>query len=83
MPESEDFAGAIQFLAPNGQKFELKLDVLRQIFNENIRDRYVVVVSIAGALRNGKSFLINFFLKYLYAQVNIGITDKGFRRIRS
>lgn len=47
----------------NTEKLELILE------HENIRNRHVVVISIAGAFRQGKSFLLNFFLKFLYAQV--------------
>lgn len=63
-------ARAIQIVAPVNHTFQLKSDELKSIFEQDdIKDRHVVVVSIAGKLRQGKSFLLNFFLKYLYAQV--------------
>lgn len=63
---------AIQIVQPKSDHtFELKIDVLEKILSaDDIRDRNVVVVSVAGALRQGKSFLLNFFLQYLYAQVS-------------
>ncbi|CAK9293727.1 unnamed protein product [Gordionus sp. m RMFG-2023] len=47
-------------------KFELNEELLKTIlFNEKVKNKKVVVVSIAGAFRKGKSFLLNLFLKYL------------------
>lgn len=63
-------ARAIQIVAPVNHSFNLELNELKQILEvDNIKNRHVVVVSVAGAFRKGKSFLLNFFLKYLYAQV--------------
>lgn len=63
-------AGAVQIIAPKDHKFELQFENLKQIFEStNIKDRDVVIISIAGPYRKGKSFLLNFFLRYLYAQV--------------
>lgn len=62
---------AIQIISPtNNHSFELQLDELNQLLQvDDIKNRHVVVVSIAGAFRQGKSFLLNIFVKYLYAQV--------------
>ncbi|XP_055310902.1 atlastin-like [Sitodiplosis mosellana] len=66
-----DFASAkaVQIIAPINHTFHLELNNLKSILEaDDIRDRHVAVVSIAGAFRKGKSFLSNFFLRYLYAQ---------------
>lgn len=42
----------------------------RILNSDNIRDRHVVIVSIAGAFRQGKSFLLNFYLQYMNARVS-------------
>lgn len=62
---------AIQILKPDGNhSFHSIKNSLQILKNENIKDRHVVVFSIVGLYRSGKSFLLNFFLRYLYAQVN-------------
>lgn len=66
-----DLRQAIQIISPaNNHSFELQLSELNKLLQvDDIKDRHVVVVSIAGAFRQGKSFLLNIFIKYLYAQV--------------
>lgn len=52
--------------------FVLDEDTLTEVLlQDHIKDRFVVVVSVAGAFRKGKSFLLDFFLRYLYARVSI------------
>nr|XP_033792288.1 atlastin-2 isoform X2 [Geotrypetes seraphini]XP_033792289.1 atlastin-2 isoform X2 [Geotrypetes seraphini] len=47
--------------------FELDEKALEQVLlQEHIRDLNIVVVSVAGAFRKGKSFLLDFMLRYMY-----------------
>lgn len=72
-------AKPIQILTPVNHQYKLLVENLEEILEQNdIKDRYIVAVSIAGAFRKGKSFLLNFFLKYLYAQVSQTIANKIF-----
>lgn len=45
-------------------------DLLRILDNDEIKDHFIVVVSVAGAFRKGKSFLLGFFIRYLNAMVS-------------
>lgn len=47
--------------------FTLNEELLEEVLisDERIRDKKVVVISVAGAFRKGKSFLLDFFLRYL------------------
>lgn len=51
--------------------FELDTEALAQILlAPEVRDKHVVVLSVAGAFRKGKSFLLDFMLRYMYRKVS-------------
>ena len=70
-------------VAKGGHTFELDETALDEILlSDQVRDRHVVVLSVAGAFRKGKSFLLDFCLRFLNAQVScsmfVGIKNKNF-----
>lgn len=45
--------------------------VLNKMLNHpKVKDRKIVVISIIGSYRGGKSFFIDYCLRYLYSKVN-------------
>lgn len=62
---------AIQIVISENHAFRLNLNELLPIFeDDNLKNRQIVVASIVGPYRFGKSFLMNFFIRFLDAQVN-------------
>lgn len=62
---------AVQIITCENHRFKLHLESLQTILNaDDLEGRSVVVVSIAGSYRTGKSFLLNFFSQFLRAQVS-------------
>lgn len=64
-------AGPVQVLiVKDDHSFELDEAALNRILlAEAVRDKEVVAVSVAGAFRKGKSFLMDFMLRYMYNKV--------------
>jgi hypothetical protein len=50
-------------------------DVISQlILHPEVKDRKIVSLSIVGAFRKGKSFLLDYMLRYLYATVSFAFS---------
>lgn len=65
-----DGPSAIQIVNvdPDTREFILDIDALSDILlRDECREKPVCVISIAGDYRKGKSFLLNFLLRYLNA----------------
>lgn len=57
-------------VATEEHSFKLDEEALSQVLlDDNIKDKKVAVISVAGAFRKGKSFLLDFFLRYLDRKV--------------
>lgn len=71
---------AVQIITPSEDHlFELDEEALESILlADNVRDKKVIVLSVAGAFRKGKSFLLDFCLRYLNSGVSIFIQYKLF-----
>uniref|UniRef100_A0AAR2LPZ1 GB1/RHD3-type G domain-containing protein n=1 Tax=Pygocentrus nattereri TaxID=42514 RepID=A0AAR2LPZ1_PYGNA len=61
--------GAVQIVTVNKEDHSFGLDteaLERVLLVPKVRDMEVVVLSVAGAFRKGKSFLLDFMLRYMY-----------------
>ncbi|XP_054885641.1 atlastin-2 isoform X2 [Poeciliopsis prolifica] len=70
-PVVEERPGPVQIVRASESNciFELDTDALEKILlQDHVKDLNVVVVSVAGAFRKGKSFLLDFMLRYMYNQ---------------
>lgn len=60
----------MQIVSESNGILQLDLDKLQSSLEaKNLSERQVVAVSMTGALQNGKSFMLNYFLRFLYAKV--------------
>ena len=60
----------LEIVVAKDDTFELRQEVLESVLlKPEVKDKYVVVLTVVGAFRKGKSFLLNFFLRYLQTQV--------------
>ncbi|XP_062320133.1 atlastin-2 isoform X4 [Osmerus eperlanus] len=69
--EEEEKARPIQIVLAHEDDHNFELDVValeKLLLQDEIRDLNVVVVSVAGAFRKGKSFLLDFMLRYMHNQ---------------
>lgn len=65
---AEEAAAAVEIVKPGSGNLQLDSDELARLLAHNdIKDRYVVIITMAGA--KGKHFLLNFFVQYLRAEV--------------
>ncbi|XP_051924369.1 atlastin-3 [Hippocampus zosterae] len=61
--------GPVQIVTVCKEDHSFTLDeeaLARVLLAADVRDKHVVVLSVAGAFRKGKSFLLDFMLRYMY-----------------
>ncbi|XP_035462055.2 atlastin-2-like isoform X1 [Scophthalmus maximus] len=67
----EEKARPIQIVVANEDEHSFELDAAaleKILLQDHLKDLNVVVVSVAGAFRKGKSFLLDFMLRYMHNQ---------------
>uniref|UniRef100_A0A673CMQ5 Atlastin-2-like n=1 Tax=Sphaeramia orbicularis TaxID=375764 RepID=A0A673CMQ5_9TELE len=67
----EEKAKPIQIVLANEDEHSFELDAAaleKILLQDDVKDLNVVVVSVAGAFRKGKSFLLDFMLRYMHNQ---------------
>lgn len=65
--------GPVQIVRVCKEEHSFTLDteaLARVLLAPEVRDKNVVVLSVAGAFRKGKSFLLDFMLRYMYRKVH-------------
>jgi atlastin len=69
----------IEILASrDDHSLEFNEDALAAVLlQDHVKDKSVVVISVAGAFWKGKSFLLDFLLRYMATQGNIGSMNNG------
>ncbi len=68
----EEKARPIQIVLANEDEHSFELDAAaleKILLQDHVKDLNVVLVSVAGAFRKGKSFLLDFMLRYMHSQV--------------
>lgn len=62
---------AIQILKTcKKDKLQWDMNALDKILNApEVQDHEIAIITVAGGFRKGKSFILNYFLRYLYAKV--------------
>jgi len=73
MSDNKPRGEAIHVVSLNAEDhtFNLNEDALRSILmRKDVKDKHLVIVSIAGAFRKGKSFMLSFFIRFLQAKVS-------------
>jgi atlastin len=48
--------------------------ILQILLHREVKDRKIVSLSIVGAFRKGKSFMLDYMLRYLYATVSFSFS---------
>lgn len=74
----EEKARPIQIVLANEDEHSFELDTAaleKILLQDHVKDLNVVVVSVAGAFRKGKSFLLDFMLRYMHNQVRTILCD--------
>jgi len=68
---TEKQVGAVQIvISTEEHNFELDVEALESVLlQEDIKNLPVAIVSVAGAFRKGKSFILDFFIRYLRSGV--------------
>ncbi|XP_072293656.1 atlastin-2-like isoform X1 [Eucyclogobius newberryi] len=67
----EEKARPIQIVLANEDEHSFELDAAaleKILLQDDVKDLNVVVVSVAGAFRKGKSFLLDFMLRFMHTQ---------------
>uniref|UniRef100_UPI003AB102A9 atlastin-2-like isoform X4 n=1 Tax=Centroberyx gerrardi TaxID=166262 RepID=UPI003AB102A9 len=67
----EDKAKPVQIVLAHEDEHSFELDAAaleKILLQDHVKDLNVVVVSVAGAFRKGKSFLLDFMLRYMHSQ---------------